>query len=204
MKDFLKNLNQSFSRVHITVISGLMLLVGWMQHIWGRPFWPDDTGGKIATWRPDGNYNSQLLADPYTFSHFIHGFIFFYFFQWVSKRWQLNWTRGTMLILATITELAWELWENTPFIIEMYRRQTASTNYYGDSIINSASDTVAMIIGFFLAARLPLKYILLLVLFLELLALALVRDNLTLNILMLIYPIEAIKRWQMGLLPPKF
>ena len=144
--------------------------------------------------------NSQHIADWYSFSHVIHGLLFYFFAHLLWRRWGLfggkpaNWA----LPIAVIFEGFWELLENSPIIIDRYRAVTVSLGYEGDSIVNSLSDIAWMIVGFFIASRLPWKASLALAIAFELLTLAIIRDNLTLNILMLVYPVDAVRVWQAG------
>jgi hypothetical protein len=136
--------------------------------------------------------NSQHISDWYSFSHMIHGFLFF------GLGWLLLRSRpiGLWLIMGAVLEMAWEIAENSPAVIERYRAATASVGYSGDSILNSLSDGGMMVAGFLIASRLPWKVTLALGIMFELFTLFMIRDNLTLNVLMLVYPIDAIKVWQ--------
>jgi Protein of unknown function (DUF2585) len=138
--------------------------------------------------------NSQHLSDWYTPSHVIHGFLFFGLF-WLIGR---NWFVSIRLFLAILVEGGWEIFENTDFIINRYREATIALDYFGDSVLNSISDLASMTIGFYAASRLPAKATIGVAVALELFVGAVIRDNLTLNIIMLISPVEAIKQWQSG------
>ena len=138
--------------------------------------------------------NSQHLSDWYTFSHLIHGFAFYGLLWLVGRRWPI----GVRLVLAVLIESGWEIFENTDMVINRYCEVTISLDYYGDSVINSMSDITAMVLGFIAASRLPIWTTVLLTVVMELVVLYYIRDNLTLNILMLVYPLDSIKHWQSG------
>jgi hypothetical protein len=153
--------------------------------------------GTIKLWyggRGDSEM-SQHLTDWYSYSHVLHGIIFYWLLSIVAKG---RLSVAARLVIAAGIEAGWEIFENTPFIINRYRAQTVSRDYLGDSIVNSVGDMLSMLVGFLLASRLPAWVTVCLLIATEVFLLALIRDNLTLNVIMLIHPVEWIKQWQLG------
>ncbi|WP_420823153.1 DUF2585 domain-containing protein [Tsuneonella mangrovi] len=187
-------------RKAVLLTLALVLAAATIEFAMGRP--PICPCGFVKFWHGvvESDQNSQQIADWYTFSHVTHGLIF-YFAGWLlfvrlglfggkPARWALP--------IAAFVEAAWEVLENTPMVIDRYREVTVSYGYAGDSMVNSIADIGWMIVGFLIASRLPAWASVLLAIFFELFTLWAMRDNLTLNIIMLLWPIEAIRQWQEG------
>jgi hypothetical protein len=184
------------------LFAGTIVAMMATMHAQGR-LWFSSTG-VIKLWHSDvwSNECSQQWADPYSVTHVSHGVIFAGFFWWLAKiisRWGVTWPGETkwQVVAGTILAAGWEMLENSTFVIERYRTATMSLDYLGDSIFNAVGDLCSCGIGYFLARWIGLRWSIGLLVVSELLLLLLIRDNLTLNIIMLVRPIEAIKRWQM-------
>jgi len=154
------------------------------------------TCGYVRLWGgiTSGPEMSQQLTDWYTYSHVIHGFAFYFLLWLIAPRAPV----ALRFALVLAFEVGWEIVENTPFIIDRYRQLALAQGYFGDSIINSVGDTMAAAFGFLLARTLPVWGTVALAVFVELFLAYMIHDNLTLNIIQLIHPTEAISHWQAG------
>ena len=180
-------------RVATLAILVMLMLVATIELTMGRQ--PMCTCGFISLWHgPVDSQNSQQISDWYTFTHALHGIAFYGLLFLAARRLPVP----VRLLIAVFLEGAWEIAENSPFIIDRYRTATFSLDYYGDSIVNSVSDVVAMMVGFWMARRFPVWVTAVCVVAVETVLALVIRDNLTLNIIMLIHPVDAIKHWQLG------
>lgn len=161
----------------------------------GRTWWCACGSPVPWSWAVNSSHNSQHVIDPYSFTHVLHGLIFFTLLKLLIPKA----SSSARLLMAVLIESGWEILENSPLIIERYRAATISLNYYGDSIANSISDILACAIGFLLAGRLGWRLSFLFFLVVEISLLLTIRDSLTLNVIMLLHPSDAIKNWQMGI-----
>src|SRR5258705_4272321 len=171
----------------ILVVIAAAILLAMGRH-------PICTCGTVDLWVGvrDSPKTSQMLADWYSFSHIVHGLLFYAALWLVARRRPVEWR----LVIALIVEASWEIVENTPMVIDRYRTATAALGYNGDSVLNSVSDILMMAVGFFLARKLPVWAAIGLLIVLELIPLYAIRDNLTLNIWMLLWPNQAVGAWQ--------
>ena len=172
----------------------LMLLTLAALRLEGRIWWCACRTPTPFSTDVNSSHNSQHLLDPYSFSHLLHGLIFYGCLRLLAPRAGAGW----MLVTALAVEAGWEVLENSPLVIARYRAATAAKGYTGDTIVNSAGDVLSCALGFFVAARLGWRWSVALFVAVELVMLALIRDNLTLNVIMLLYPLEAIRQWQSG------
>ncbi len=180
------------SRTGWLVAAGLLMIFAAILLAMGRP--PICPCGTISLWHGvvQSDQNSQQISDWYSFSHIIHGFIFYGLSRWLLPRRPL----WVALALAIGIEAAWEILENSPIFIDRYREVTMAFGYSGDSILNSVSDALFMMLGFLAASRMRWWVTVAIAIAFELFTLWTIRDNLTLNVLMLVSPVEAVKEWQ--------
>ena len=183
--------------LQIAAIGVVPLVVAAVERVEGRLFLCDC--GHFAFWTGDtcSANTSQQLFDPYSFTHVLHGFLFFWLMALLFRRLNPSWQIG----LALLLEGAWEIFENTRFVIDKYRTETAALGYQGDTIVNSFGDLTCALAGFLLARKLGLRRSLIVFALVELVLILWIHDSLLLQILMLVRPIASLKAWQMCVSP---
>lgn len=183
--------------LQIAVAGLILLLVVVLLRAEGRMFLC--TCGHFAIWTSDtcSSQTSQQLFDPYSFTHLLHGFLFFWLITLLFRRLTTSW----QVWLALSLEGVWEVFENTQFVIDKYRTETAALGYTGDTIVNSLGDLTCAMAGFLLARKLGLRWSLIVFLLIELVLTLAIHDSLLLQILMLVHPVQAIKLWQTCIQP---
>jgi len=177
------------------IVMGLVISFAMVVlNIEGRVWWCQ--AGDLVPWSWDiwSTHNSQHLLDPYSFTHVLHGVLEFWIIGLIFRRMPLAWR----LLIAVTVESSWEIAENSSYVIQRYREATISLDYFGDSIINSMSDIFCCASGFVIAYKLGFWRSLALFIVTETILIFWIHDSLLINILMLVYPIEAVKHWQMG------
>ena len=183
-----------FKKYRFVIFSTLLIfaIVGIVEFYSGRSLLGPD--GKFGWWESDvwSNENSQRVADAYSFSHIIHGIIFYAFLWLVARKLPMKYR----FVIALLMEAGWELLENSPIIINRYREATIALGYVGDSVLNSVCDVGMVAIGFVIARFSRIWVSIAIIIVLEIGCLLWVRDNLTLNVIMLVAPVESIKVWQ--------
>ena len=181
----------------VAAIGLVLLVVVVLLRAEGRMFLCDC--GHFAVWTGDtcSANTSQQLFDPYSFTHVLHGFLFFWLMALLFRRLNPSW----QIWLALLLEGAWEIFENTRFVIDKYRTETAALGYQGDTIVYSFGDLICALAGFLLARKLGLRRSLIVFVFVELVLILWIHDSLLLQILMLVRPIAAVKLWQMCVSP---
>src|SRR5258706_1189991 len=185
-------------RTYLVACIGIIAAALLVEHFMGRL--TISKSGHVRLWASVSTSElSQQIADAYSFSHIIHGFAFYGLFHLLNRFvGRGKWPLGLCLLLAISIECAWEILENTDFIIDRYRKSTLSLDYYGDSILNSLCDILFAAFGFVLAARLPVWATIGLIIVMELAAGVASCGKLTLNIIMLLHPVEGVKPLQMA------
>ncbi|HEY4526218.1 MAG TPA: DUF2585 family protein [Candidatus Paceibacterota bacterium] len=179
-------------KLDILLFLAIIALTAGIELWMGRSLLGPD--GRFGWWDGDiwSSENSQRVADAYSFSHIIHGILFYAFLWWVARKMPRNYR----FFIALLLEVGWEILENSPLIINRYREATIAQGYVGDSVLNSSCDVLMMALGFLFAYRAKIWMSVTAVIAMEVGCLLWVKDNLTLNVIMLVKPIEAIKMWQ--------
>ena len=185
------------ARTFLFIALALLALQATVLSLMGQPLLALAAPFKLWAGNPLGPDNSQQLTDWYSFSHIIHGFIFYGLLKLLAPRLPF----AARLLIAMGVEISWEFLENSPFVIEAYRKQALAAGYRGDSVINSLSDTAMMSLGFFLASRLPWWVVLLAAVVMEATTIILIRDGLILNILNFAVTWPALEHWQQAWKP---
>lgn len=182
-----------FGRRQVFGILLVLLLMGLLLWLEGRMFFC--ACGEFRVWVGDtcSSSNSQQLFDPYSFTHILHGFLLFWLIALLLRRLSPGW----QFCLALALEAAWEVFENTRFVIERYRTETAALGYQGDTIVNSFGDLACAAVGFLVARKFGLRWSLAVFLLVEFVLVIWIHDGLLLQLAMLIHPVEAVKSWQM-------
>jgi hypothetical protein len=179
------------------ILTFLIIIAALIQlHFQGRILWCK-WDSPLYIWSSDawGKHNSQHFLDPYTFTHVLHGFLYFWFLKLIfGKRLSLKW----LFFIAVLAESAWEILENTNTVIERYRTATLALDYYGDSVLNSFGDILSCALGFIIARKLGFWLSLALFILIEIVLILWIHDSLLINIIQLIHPFDAIKTWQSG------
>lgn len=182
----------TMTRTQYAIAAALIVTTALALYAMGHPWICKCGTVKLWHFQVVSAENSQHLIDWYTPSHVIHGFLFYFLFWLIAPRTSF----GTRLILAIAVEAGWEIIENTDYVIDRYREATVALDYYGDSVLNSVSDIAFMILGFVLAARLPVWLTVLIAVAFEVFTGIMIRDGLALNVLMLLWPSETVLQWQ--------
>jgi len=184
------------SLLQIAATCLVLLLMIVVLRVEGRSFFCT-TCNQFAVWIGDtcSSSTSQQLLDPYSFTHVLHGFLFFWLITLLLRRLSPPW----QFSLALFLEAAWEVFENTRFVIDKYRTETAALGYTGDTIVNSLGDLACALAGFLLARQLGVRRSLIVFALVELVLILWIHDSLLLQILMLVRPVGALKSWQMCL-----
>jgi hypothetical protein len=182
----------TMNRTQHAIAAGLIVATALALYAMGHPWICKCGTVKLWHFQVVSSENSQHIIDWYTPSHVIHGFLFYFLFWLIAPRASL----GTRLLLAIGVEAAWEVAENTDYVIDRYREATVALDYYGDSVLNSVSDILFMVLGFVLAARLPVWLTVTIAVAFEVFTGIMIRDGLALNVLMLLWPSETVLQWQ--------
>jgi hypothetical protein len=190
----MRELSQELNRKIYVSIAAVMAVAAVTEYLQGRVFWcrvGDIVPWSWEIWSP---HNSQHLIDPYSFTHVLHGVVEFWLLGLIFRRVPVVWR----LVMAVAIEGGWEIIENTSYVINRYRDVTISLDYFGDSILNSMSDITCCGLGFLIAYRIRFWWSLALFVFTEALLIVTIHDSLLINVVMLIYPVEWLRKWQLG------